>query len=215
MTPDKKFVKSSHDFFIPVKVLGKKFRGKFLHHLNLLYEKKKLDVADNKYQNSYQWSEFRDQLYKKVWIPFIKETFNGFGNAIEYLGRYTHRIAISNSRITKVTDTEVSFTATDYKTGMKKEVTLSHVKFIKRFLMHVLPFGFQKIRYYGFLNNRSKRNNLKLIEKLTGKALFKARYSSMSMKELMKELWNIDIEQCPVCKNSSMRHSGRTFAMLN
>ena len=78
------------------------------------------------------------------WCPYIKETFNGFGNAIEYLGRYTHRIAITNTRIQSVTDTHVSFAARDYKSGETKTVTLENKEFIRRFLMHVLPSGFQK-----------------------------------------------------------------------
>jgi len=215
LTPDRKFVKSSSNFFIPVKVLGRKFRGKFLYHLNRLYDKGKLSFHDEKWKNTYRWNEFKDQLYKKDWVPFIKETFNGFGNAIDYLGRYTHRIAISNNRIKKVTDTEVTFTANDYKTGEKKEVTFSHQEFIRRFLMHVLPSGFQKIRYYGFLNNRSKKSNLKLIEKLTGKARFQSLYSSLTMDELLLKLWNINIKCCPACSNNSMRYSGRTYPFRN
>nr|WP_278278701.1 transposase [Alkalibaculum bacchi] len=99
---------------------------------------------------SYAWNEFRDSLYKKQSIPFIKETFNGFGNAIDYLGRYTHRIAISNSRIKSVTQSHVTFSAKDYRTNETNEIIITHVEFIRRFLMHVLPCGFQKIRYYEF-----------------------------------------------------------------
>src|SRR5699024_8210610 len=124
------------------------------------------------------------------WCPYIKETFHGFGNAIEYLGRYTHKIAISNSRILSVTDTEVSFTARGRKTGdPKRTVTLPKAEFIRRYLMHVLPRGFQKVRYYGFLNNRMKSANLKLIFKLQGHQRFRRRYAGMSMAELLKAAW--------------------------
>ncbi|MDW2797902.1 transposase, partial [Clostridium boliviensis] len=151
----------------------------------------------------------------KTWIPYIKETFNGYGNAIDYLGRYTHRIAISNSRIKSVTDTHVTFSAKDYKTGGNKDITLLHVEFLRRFLMHVLPSGFQKIRYYGFLNNRSKKINLKLIVKLTGKELFQSKFISMSHDELLLSLWNINVHLCPECGCCSMRHAGRTYALRN
>lgn len=217
LTSDQNFVKSSSKFFIPVKVLGSKFRGKFLHHLDHLHSKQKLDLTSGNSNlfNSYHWKEFKDRLYNKAWIPFIKETFNGFGNAIDYLGRYTHRIAISNNRIKKVTDTAVTFAAKDYKTGKNKEVTITPLNFIRRFLMHVLPSGFQKIRYYGFLNNRMKKKNLKLIGRLTGKSRFQSRYSSMTRAEILMDLWNVDITRCPKCRNHSMRPSGRTYSLRN
>ncbi|MFA9379011.1 MAG: transposase, partial [Lachnotalea sp.] len=116
-------------------------RGKFLARLQEAYAANKLTFSSSckELRNSYNWNEFRDSLYTKQWIPFIKETFNGFGNAIDYLGRYTHRIAISNSRIKTVTNTHVTFTAKDYRTNDTNDITITHVEFIRRFLMHVLP----------------------------------------------------------------------------
>ena len=166
-------------------------------------------------RNLYAWNEFRDSLYKKQWIPFIKETFNGFGNAIDYLGRYTHRIAISNSRIKSVTQSHVTFSAKDYRTNETNEIIITHVEFIRRFLMHVLPCGFQKIRYYGFLNNRYKKINLKLICKLTGKQLFKALYSDMKSDELLLAIWNVNVHLCPNCGCDHFRHAGLTFHYRN
>lgn len=217
LTKTKHLRKSPSKFFIPVKVLGKMFRGKFLDKLQSLYEDDKLCFTNhtNKLKNSYKWNEFRNSLYNITWIPYIKETFNGFGNAIDYLGRYTHRIAISNSRIKSVTSTKVTFAAKDYKTGEHKEVTITHLEFIRNFMMHVLPSGFQKIRYYGFLNNRSKKINLKLIVKLTGKELFQSKFISMKHDELLLLLWNINVHLCPECGCSSMRHAGRTFSFRN
>ncbi|NDL68557.1 IS91 family transposase, partial [Anaerotalea alkaliphila] len=209
--------KSSRNFFIPVRVLGKVFRGKFMEQLQKLRSGNKLRFPSScgRLKDSRAWSGFRNSLYEKTWIPYIKETFNGFGNAIDYLGRYTHRIAISNARIIAVGDSQVSFWANDYKTGQKKTVTLSHEEFIRRFLMHVLPCGFQKIRYYGFLNNRSKKASLKLIAKLTGKMLSQARFASMQPDEILHVLWNINLKQCPMCSNNTMRYAGRTFVFRN
>ena len=87
-----------------------------LGQLQILFEKNKLTFSNHciKLKNTYEWNEFRNSLYNKTWIPYIKETFNGFGNAIDYLGRYTHRIAISNNRIKSVTGTNVTFAAKDY-----------------------------------------------------------------------------------------------------
>lgn len=146
------------------------------------------------------------------WCPYIKETFNGFGNAIEYLGRYTHKIAISNSRILSVSDDTVTFSARGKKPGEpKRQITLDHTEFIRRYLMHVLPSGFQKIRYYGFLNNRYKTRNLKLIFKLQGRQRFKEKYTNLSMAELLKAIWNLNIHICPECGCCSMQHIGRTY----
>ncbi len=159
-----------------------------------------------------QWQAFKNSLYGKDWCPYIKETFNGFGNAIEYLGRYTHKIAISNSRILSVTDSQVTFSARGQKTGEpRREVTLFHQEFIRRFLMHVLPHGFCRIRYYGFLNNRGKARNLELIFTLQGHQRFKARYIGLTMAELLKKIWGRDICACPVCGSGKMRHIGRTY----
>lgn len=212
LTPDKKLRKCGNSFFIPVKVLAAKFRGKFLDNLQKLHWKDKLvfSASCSSLKNHYEWNEFKDRLYKKEWCPYIKETFNGFGNAIEYLGRYTHRIAITNSRIKEVTDTMVTFSARDYKTGTMKDVTLEHTEFIRRFLMHVLPSGFQKIRYYGFLNNRMKKQNLKTIFKQQGHQKFRQLYAGMSMAELLKAVWDYDITICPECGCQSMTQLGRT-----
>lgn len=146
------------------------------------------------------------------WCPYIKETFNGFGNAIEYLGRYTHKIAISNSRLLSVTGTEVTFSARGKKPGdAKRRITLTHMEFIRRYLMHVLPAGFQKIRYYGFLNNRMKQKNLKIIFKLQNGQRFKQHFTGLTMAELLKAVWKFDICLCPKCGKSAMKQLGRCY----
>lgn len=215
LTPDRKIRHSKEKFFLPVHVLRDLFKGKYLAGLDQLFQQQGLQFSASceKLRNSYEWAAFRDSLYKIDWCPYIKETFNGFGNAIEYLGRYTHKIAVSNSRILSVTDTQVTFSARGRRPGEpKRRITLGHMEFIRRFLMHVLPSGFQKIRYYGFLNNRYKGKNLKLIFSLQGGQRFRSRYTGMSMAELLKAVWNIDIRICPVCGRHSMKQAGRTYA---
>lgn len=215
LTPDRKIRHSKEKFFLPVHVLRDLFKGKYLAGLDQLYQQQGLQFSASceKLRNSYEWAAFRDSLYKIDWCPYIKQTFNGFGNAIEYLGRYTHKIAVSNSRILSVTDTQVTFSARGRRPGEpKRRITLGHMEFIRRFLMHVLPSGFQKIRYYGFLNNRYKGKNLKLIFSLQGGQRFRSRYTGMSMAELLKAVWNIDIRICPVCGRHSMKQAGRTYA---
>ena len=213
LTPDRRIRKSKGHFFIPVMVLRDKFKGCCLATLDSLYQSGELVFSSSceKLRNSYEWSAFRNALYEKDWCPYIKETFNGFGNAIEYLGRYTHKIAISNSRILSVDNQQVSFSARGKKPGEPpRTITLENTEFIRRYLMHVLPSGFQKIRYYGFLNNRGKGKNLKLIFTLQGHQRFRARYAHLSIAELIKAVWKVDIRICPECGCCRMKSIGRT-----
>lgn len=213
LTPDRRIRKSKGHFSIPVMVLRDKFKGCCLAALDSLYQSGELVFSSSceKLRNSYEWSAFRNALYEKDWCPYIKETFNGFGNAIEYLGRYTHKIAISNSRILSVDNQQVSFSARGKKPGEPpRTITLENTEFIRRYLMHVLPSGFQKIRYYGFLNNRGKGKNLKLIFTLQGHQRFRARYAHLSIAELIKAVWKVDIRICPECGCCRMKSIGRT-----
>lgn len=214
LTKDGKIRKSSRNFFIRTEVLRDKFKGKYMACLSSLYESRSLTFSSSceKLRNAYHWKEWKNKLYEMDWCPYIKETFNGFGNAIEYLGRYTHKIAISNSRILSVSDDTVTFSARGKQPGdPRRQITLDHMEFIRRYLMHVLPPGFQKIRYYGFLNNRYKTRNLKLIFTLQGHQRFKTKYTNLSMAELLKAVWNLNIHICPECGCCNMRHIGRTY----
>ena len=214
ITPDHKLRKSKEKFFIPVNILRDKFKGKFLAGLRKLYKSGDLTFATSckHLRNSYNWREFIDLLYDKDWCPYIKRTFASFGNAIEYLGRYTNKIAISNNRIISVDDSTVSFRARGKRPeDPKRVITLSHVEFIRRYLMHVLPSGFQKIRYYGFLNNRQKSKNLQLIFMLQGHQRFHARFIGMNVAEVIKAVWNKDICLCPQCGHGRMIITGRTY----
>lgn len=215
LTKDRKIRKSPKNFFIRTEVLRDMFKGKYLAQLDSIYKSGSLVFSSSceKLRNHYYWKEWKNSLYEKDWCPYIKETFNGFGNAIEYLGRYTHKIAISNSRILSVSEEKVTFSARGKKPGEpKRQITLEHTEFIRRYLMHVLPSGFQKIRYYGFLNNRMKRKNLKLIFTLQGHQRFKRQFTEMSMAELLKAVWDFDISICPECGHRSMKQLGRCYA---
>lgn len=215
LTKDHKIRCSSGKFFIPVRVLRDKFKGKFMACLISLYETGSLVFSSScgKLRNSYEWAAFTQTLYGKDWCPYIRETFNGFGNAIEYLGRYTHKIAISNSRLLSVSQDSVTFSARGIKPGApRRTITLDNTEFIRRYLMHVLPSGFQKIRYYGFLNNRMKTHNLKIIFTLQNGQRFRRRYAGMSMAELLKAVWDFDICICPECGSASMKQLGRMYA---
>lgn len=214
LTKDGRIRSSKSKFFIPVRVLRDKFKGNYMAHLSSLYESGPLTFSSSceKLRNPYSWKEWKNKLYEIDWCPYVKETFNGFGNAIEYLGRYTHKIAISNSRILSLTEDTVTFSARGKKPGdPKRQITLQHTEFIRRYLMHVLPSGFQKIRYYGFLNNRMKHKNLKVIFKLQNGQRFKQRFAGMSMAELLKAVWSFDICMCPECGHPAMKQLGRCY----
>ena len=214
LTTAMKLVDRKSHFLIPVKVLGRKFRGKFLEALGQYYRSGKLCFSDSciRLNREYEWKQYLDSLYKKDWCPFIKETFNGFGNAIDYLGRYTHRIAISNARIISVTESDVTFNARDYHTMEMKPITLSHEEFIRRFLQHILPKGFQKIRYYGLLSNGQKKKLLSIVFRIQNHRRFEARYASMDSDTRLLQMFGIDVHLCPCCGGHSMRHRIRTFS---
>lgn len=211
LTPDGKFVRSSKDFFIPVKVLSRKFRGKFLALLSDLHSNGKLFVPDS----ISDWNSFMDSLYNKEWIPFIKETFDGAANAVSYLGRYTHRIAISNSRILEVTDSSVSFRYKDYRDNhTHKVMTLEGTEFIRRFLLHVLPRGFTRIRYYGILSNRTRKDKIAIIRTQTARLKFRSRYNGLSTEERILAMFGIDLRECPCCKSRNY-HQIKSFHLRN
>lgn len=214
LTPDHKLKSSADKFFIPIKVMRDVFKGKFLFYLKKLYDHDEL-IFSGKIEylsNPSEWHYLLDLLYSINWCPYIKETFNGFGNAIEYLGRYTHRIAITNTRVQSVTADKVSFHARDYKTGTSHVTTIDNTEFIRRLLMHVLPKGFQKIRYYGFLNNRFRYRNLELIFKLQGFQRFRSMYTGMSTEEILLAAWAFKINVCRNCGCvDCMRITGRKY----
>jgi hypothetical protein len=214
LTRDLKLRESGNHFFIPVKAASKLFRGKFMSALKQYRPSGDLVLPSSFSDSAHlmNWKCLLDDLYNTDWCAYIKETFNGFGNAINYLGRYTHRVAISNARILQVTDDTVSFWYRDYKDGCtRKEMTLSHQEFIRRFLLHVLPKGFQKIRYFGFLANPVKKKKLRILFRLQGRQTFKARFSADTPKDILLASLGIDVRTCPCCGKPAMRYIGRSF----
>ena len=193
-------------FFIAESVLSAKFRGKFLAEVQKLWVRNSIKFPSGMGNLTHpaEWAEYRDGLYNTKWVAHVKETFNGKGNAIEYLGRYANRVAISESRIVSVSDEAVTFTIRGEDGKQFRKVTVSPEKFVLLFLNHVLPKGFQKIRYYGFLNNSQKRNNLILIFNHQGYRKYVSRYRNMKKSQIILEKWGFDITCCPVCGSRSM-----------
>lgn len=128
--------------------------------------------TSEKYRNHYTFHELMDACYKKEWIPHCKETFNGAQSVIAYLGKYTHRIAVSNHRILCMDEKTVTFSVKDYKNGGGwKTLTVSGVEFVRRFLMHVPPKRFVRIRHYGIL-----KTGPEIIKQLRGVDICKCRH---------------------------------------
>lgn len=198
-----KFVETKHKgFIIPVKVLGKMFRGKFLDGLKTLRASLKLSYsADTSgLQEDGNWKSFLNILYSKTWVPFVKETFNGNGNAVKYLARYAYRTAISNSRIREVTDSSVVISYTDYAdSNQKKELSFSGEEFVECFLRHILPQGFHRVRFSGFLANCVKSKNLTRIGILRASPYAGNPVKGKQTAELLLMIYGSDICTCPNC----------------
>jgi hypothetical protein len=195
-----KWVNSRKKFFIPVKVLSRKFRGKFLYYLKQLYCQKKLEFHGSQayLSDDKEFEKLLSSLSRKDWIVYCKPTFKNAACVVEYLGRYTHRVAISNNRIVSINNDTVTFKWRDYKDDNKHKVmTLSADEFIRRFLIHILPSGFMKIRHYGLLGNRNKRTKLKICKQLTHTPLLTKEKASML--QLIQKLTGIDLSKCPIC----------------
>lgn len=203
-------VRNNH-FFCPEAHLAGAFREAFLSGLKALRDKEKLLYTGSAgfLRNHYSWEEFLTKLYKIPWNVFLKETFNGNGNAVEYLARYAYRTAISNSRILSVDARGVTIKWKDYRNGSEqKSMLLSGEEFIRRFLMHVLPKSFSRIRYGGYLSNAHRKKCLAQIRRLTGTKPQPDLLANLKIRDRIFMLFKKDIHRCPIC-SGTMYTSGR------
>ena len=183
------------------------FRGKFLAALKTAYKNKELKF-DGEIKPLSQIENFKtllDLLYKKDWVVYAKEPFKNASGIIKYLGNYSHRIAISNERIQKIEEDKILFSWKDYKDGSKrKTMVLPAEEFIRRFLLHTLPQGFCKIRYYGILSSRNRKTVLQKCKKVMAIKEAKSKFEGLIWHEVLKMVTGIDILLCPHCKNGKM-----------
>jgi len=194
-------------FFISVRVMSALFRGKFLDYLKRSYESEELIfpgvIGHLKELDAFEG--FTRQFYHKKWVVYCKPPFNGIEGVLQYLSRYTHRIAISNHRILKLQDGKVSFLWRDYSDGDKEKImTLDADEFIRRFLLHVLPEKFVKIRHYGLLANRRRKNNIASCRKLLGNCKTETKDTPLTWQEHLLKISGVDVTKCPVCKKGNM-----------
>ena len=200
-----KWIKSKKKFFIPVKVLSRKFRGKFLYYLNKLYLDNKLKIPNSisELNSKNIYNEFKDSLYKKEWIVYSKASFSSAEYVLKYLGRYTHRVAISDNRIVKVDKENVVFKWRDYRDKNKEKImTLKAEEFIRRFTMHILPDRFVKIRHYGILGNRNKKLKFKRCIEIF--RIKPKEDDNLSSAELFFKLTGIKIGKCKNCEKGNL-----------
>ena len=210
LSPDgSRWISCRKKFFIHVKVLSKLFRGKFLDYLKSSFESGYLIFPGGiRYLKDPQTFEaFRGQFYHKKWVVYCKPPFDGAEGVLNYLGRYTHRIAISNNRILDIQDGRVSFRWRDYSDGDKqKTMTLKADEFIRRFLLHVLPHRYVRIRHFGLLANRRRKDKIALCRELIGscKPVTKEKEKPEPWQDQLLRICGIDINTCPVCKKGTI-----------
>ena len=215
--PDK-----SNDFFIHYKVLSRKFRGKYLDLLKQAFSTNKLVLKGNNtaLTGKKTFATLINKLYKKEWVVNIQAPFGKPEAVLEYLSRYVFRIAITNNRIIEVKDGKVLFSWKDYRTGLFKKMRLDVNEFIRRFLLHVLPKGFLKVRHYGIFSNRYKKTNIETSKYLLsqeqkdaknediedGKKVFEKKNTVWD--EIMHLIKQYKKPNCPKCKKGYLRFAG-------
>jgi hypothetical protein len=186
------------DYLFNHRALSLVFRGKFMKLMDRACLMGKIKCDDNRYRT------LKNTLFSKNWVVSVRDPVKRPEHVLEYLARYTHRVAIANSRIKAMKDDQVIFTAKNRKENRTDQVTLSGVEFIRRFLLHSLPRGFVRIRHYGFLANRNRKANLVAI-----RAFLECSPSTQegftSIKDMMLQLAGIDITNCPCCNKGKMR----------
>lgn len=225
-----RWIPSRDDFLVPVRALSKKFAGKFLDFLKKAYTGNKLRFLDN-IQDLQQPENFRrlmDKLYKKKWVLYSKQPFGGPNHVFEYLGLYTHKVAISSHRLVQLSDNRVTFLARDNQNpGRKRSVTISPHEFIRRFLLHILPKGFMKTRHYGLMAPGNVSTKLEIARKLippiqgdppdTSSAPEDCSFETTETKawvEIFREITGIDLQICPKCRGVLVRRPLTTLPRL-
>jgi hypothetical protein len=189
-----RWISAGRQFLFPVRALSNVFRAKFLEALQELVDTRQLAFH---LPNVRQW--FRS-LRRKPWIVYCKPPFAGPEKLLNYLGRYTHRVAISNHRLLSIANGEVSFHWRDRSDGDRRKVaSLSAPTFIRRFLYHVLPKGFMRIRHYGFLANRAKKQALARCREQLHAPQPSEEPPTRSVAEMLLLLTGVDITRCPRC----------------
>lgn len=195
-------------FIVPYAPLKALFKNKFIDQLKCEYKKQSLLFSEDQKElrNTFAFNQFKEKLYQKKWVVHIKEPFAGPKQVLSYLGRYTHRVAISNSRILDIQNGKITFASKNYaKGGEKQNITLTAPEFMRRFLLHILPENYRKIRMYGFLSNRAKGDDITRIRECLNLLPAKLEKVKKEASELIFEAFGKNILECPKCKCNSLK----------
>jgi len=197
-------------FFLPIPVLRRLFRGKFLAHLQHAFDNRDLAFHGRlrDLEHPKAWEGLLETLRNKKWHVYAKPPFGGPKQVLKYLARYTHRVAISNQRLLCVRDAKITFRYKDYAHDSRQRVmTLDAVEFIRRFLLHVLPKGFMRIRYYGLLANRNRSENLQRVRALLGQPPPSSTAEPPTLHPAQssgEDPLPLTVEPCPICKKGRL-----------
>jgi hypothetical protein len=188
--------KQEGKFFVHVKKLSKVFRGKFTDGLIELQSNGIIALEQNLVAN------FKNMhpLYGKQWVVYAKKPLPTSDSVVEYIGRYSHRVALSNHRIKDVKNGMVTFSWVDYRTNKPGLLTLSAHEFLHRFILHVLPSGFMKIRHYGILATRNKTINIKIVRNIFDVPLLPKTKTTHGIADIFEMLFGINARLCHCCK---------------
>ena len=214
LSPDgARWISCRPGFFLPVRVLSRLFRRLFLEYLQAAFDSGKLQFFGSieRLGDAREFRSYIAPLKQIEWVVYAKPPFAGPQKVIDYVGRYTHRVAISNNRLLDMEQDRVTFRWKDYRHNDRpKTMTLSAEEFIRRFLIHVLPEGFQRIRYYGFLCNRYRAEKLALCRQLLGMPVADTepapgdQPTDYDYATLYENLTGSSLRQCPVCRQGRM-----------
>ena len=194
-----RWISSRQKYLFPVRVLSSLFRSKFLDGLTRAFNDGMLDLggASGAFIDRKAFAELKDTLYRKDWVVYAKRPFAGPEQVFKYLGQYTHRVGISNHRLISFDERGVIF-----RTKHGKQATVSSDEFIRRFLLHVLPDGFVKIRHYGLLASSNLRTKLAAARRhleAAGKTTSTVAPPTKTLRERLLALTGVDLETCPHC----------------
>jgi Putative transposase/Transposase zinc-binding domain len=210
LSPDgQRWIRCRPDFFLPVRVLSRLFRRLFLQALQKAFDSGKLQFFGTlePLHEDAAFSELVARTKTSEWVVYAKRPFAGPQQVLDYVGRYTHRVAISNHRIEDIDNGQVRFQWKDYRHGNQcKTMTLAAEEFIRRFLLHVLPNGFQRIRYYGFLGNRHRQEKLEHCRRLLGMSSPDQRSPAAKedYRDRYEDLTGRSLRECPQCRVGRM-----------
>jgi hypothetical protein len=193
-----RFIPSTGNYLFNQKALSLVFRAKFIQYMGHARQNEKISLAADAYK------KLKTTLFTKTWVVNVRDPVRRPQQVLQYLARYTHRVAIANSRIQSIKNGQVIFSAKDRKKNRTVSITITAVEFIRRFLLHSLPRGFVRIRHYGFLANRNRMTNLKAIRTHLKLPAPPAEVAA-SLEQMMLQLTGTDIATCPCCNQGKMK----------